>query len=70
VLPVVRLFASLSVTDDGSVATDRAPPRQQVQRNRCHAGIGLAFGLGQCDKKNHGWREGLPLNAPCQVSIW
>jgi hypothetical protein len=24
-------------------------------------GLGLAFSLRQCDKKNHGWREGLPL---------
>jgi hypothetical protein len=24
-------------------------------------GSGLVFSLGQCDKKNHGWRESLPL---------
>jgi hypothetical protein len=23
--------------------------------------IGLVIGLWQCDKENHGWREGLPL---------
>jgi hypothetical protein len=32
-----------------------------VQRDRRHADIGLAFSLRQCDNKNHGWREGLPL---------
>ena len=60
-LRVVSLLAPLSVADDGSVAADRAPSRQQVQRDRRRAGIGLAFRLGQCDKKNQGWREGLPL---------
>jgi hypothetical protein len=29
-----------------------------MQRDR---GRGLVFSLWQCDKKNHGWREGLPL---------
>ena len=57
----MRLLAPQPVTDDGSVAADGAQPRQQLQRDRRRAGIGLAFGLGQCDKKNHGWREGLPL---------
>jgi hypothetical protein len=28
--------------------------------------IGLVFSLWQCDKKNHGWREGPPLTVPCQ----
>jgi hypothetical protein len=55
---VVCLFVSPPVTDDGSVAAERTSPRQQTQRNR---GLGLAFSLRQCDKKNHGWREGLPL---------
>jgi hypothetical protein len=27
--------------------------------------LGVVFGLGQCDKENHGWREGLPLTVPC-----
>jgi hypothetical protein len=57
----VRLLAPQSVADDGSVAADGAAPRQQLQRDRGRAGIGLAFRLRQCDKKNHGWREGLPL---------
>jgi len=57
----VGLLAPLPVADDSSVAADRAPSRQQLQRDRRRAGIGLAFRLRQCDKKNHGWREGLPL---------
>jgi hypothetical protein len=24
------------------------------------------FRLGQCDKENHGWREGPPLTVPCE----
>jgi hypothetical protein len=58
----VRLFESLPVAHDGLVATDGAQSRQQSQRDRRRAGIGLAFSLWQCDKKNHGWREGLPLD--------
>jgi hypothetical protein len=27
------------------------------------------FSLCECDKKNHGWREGLPLTVSAQVSI-
>jgi hypothetical protein len=46
------------VTDDRLVTAERASPRQQMQRNR---GRGLVFSFGQCDKENHGWREGLPL---------
>ena len=26
----------------------------------------LVFRLWQCDKENHGWREGPPLTVPCQ----
>jgi hypothetical protein len=25
--------------------------------------------LWQCDKENHGWREGLPLTDPCKAAI-
>jgi hypothetical protein len=28
--------------------------------------IGLVFWLGQCDKENHGWREGSPLTDSLQ----
>ncbi|HXM44801.1 MAG TPA: hypothetical protein VN924_26430 [Bryobacteraceae bacterium] len=31
--------------------------------------VGLVFWLWQCDKENHGWREG-HLDRRCQVSIW
>ena len=31
--------------------------------------IDLVFGLCQCDKENHDWREGLPLTVSAQVSI-
>jgi hypothetical protein len=27
--------------------------------------IGLVFWLWQCDKENHGWREGPPLTVTC-----
>ena len=26
----------------------------------------VVFRLRQCDKENHGWREGPPLTVPCQ----
>jgi len=29
----------------------------------------VVFGVWQCDKKNHGWREGPPLTVACEVSI-
>jgi hypothetical protein len=51
-------------------------PRGQVQAAIAAAGVpmgsprvDLVFRLWQCDKKNHGWREGPPLTGPCQVSI-
>jgi hypothetical protein len=57
---VVRLLAPPAMADDGIVATQRTPPRKQLQREGGYR-IGLVFGLWQCDKENHGWREGLPL---------
>ena len=53
---VVCLLAPLAMADDGIVAAQRAPPREQFQRED-----GLVLRLRQCDKKNHGWREGRPL---------
>jgi hypothetical protein len=33
--------------------------------------IGLVFGLWQCDKENHGWREGPPLTDSLQgCDLW
>src|SRR5260370_22035901 len=29
-------------------------------------GVDVVFRLWQCDKENHGWREGPPLTAPWQ----
>ena len=31
--------------------------------------LDVVFRLWQCDKQNHGWREGPPLTVPCQDSI-
>jgi hypothetical protein len=28
--------------------------------------VDVVFSLWQCDKENHGWREGPPVTAPCQ----
>jgi hypothetical protein len=28
--------------------------------------VDVVFRIGQCDKKNHGWRERPPLTVPCQ----
>jgi hypothetical protein len=28
--------------------------------------LDVVFRRWQCDKKNHGWREGPPLTVPCQ----
>jgi len=29
----------------------------------------VVFRLWQCDKENHGWREGPPLTVPAKASI-
>ena len=31
--------------------------------------VDVVFRLWQCDKENHGWREGPPLTVPGKVSI-
>ena len=56
VAPVVRLLAPPAMADDGIVAAQETAPREQFQREG-----GLVLRLWQCDKKNHGWREGRPL---------
>lgn len=53
---VVCLLAPLAMADDGLVAAQRTPPWEQLQRDG-----DLVLRLWQCDKKNHGWCEGLPL---------
>jgi hypothetical protein len=52
------------MADDRVVPANRTSPRQEVQRD--HPGVDVVFRLWQCDKKNHGWREGPPLTVPCQ----
>jgi len=59
---VVRLPESPSVADDSVVAAQRAKPRQQMQGNYRFT---VVFGVWQCDKENHGWREGPPLTVAC-----
>jgi len=65
---IVALTPPPSVADDRVVSATRTAPRQQLQRN--HPGsvprVGVVFRLRQCDKENHGWREGLPLTVPCE----
>jgi len=58
---VVGLFAPLAVADDGLVATQRAPPRQQTQRQGGYPGSVLLSASGSAIKRINGWREGLPL---------
>ena len=55
---IVRLFASPPMPDDRLLTAEWTSPGEQMQRDR---GLGLALRLWQCDKENHGWREGLPL---------
>ncbi len=59
VLAIVGLTEPPSMADDRMVVANRTPPRQEVQRD--HPGSMLSFALWQCDKDNHGWREGPPL---------
>jgi hypothetical protein len=54
---VVRLFEPQSVTDDRTLVTKWALPRQQFQWDLGHTGVALVFRLWQCDKQNHGWCE-------------
>ncbi len=64
---IVRLPESPSVADDRVVAAKRAEPRQKTQAESPRLDVVLR--LWQCDKKNHGWREGPPLTVACKVSI-
>jgi hypothetical protein len=63
------LFAPLAMADDGLPAAPRTPSRQERQRERGQPRIDLVFRFGQCDKENHGWREGPPLTVPGKVPI-
>jgi hypothetical protein len=61
---IVALAEPPSVADDRVVAANGTSPRQEAQRD--HPGLDVVFCLWQCDKDNHGWREGPPLTVPCQ----
>jgi hypothetical protein len=61
---VVRRLEALPVTDDGLLAAKWAPPRKQLQRDLGHPDVRLVFCLWQCDKENHGRREGPPQTGP------
>jgi len=58
----VRLLAPPSVPNDGVTVAERTVPRQLCQTDADHPG--LVIHQWQCDKENHGWREGLPLVLP------
>ena len=60
---IVGLAEPPSMADDRVVLTNRTPPRQEVQGD--HPRVDVAFCFWQCDKENHGWREGPPLTVPC-----
>jgi hypothetical protein len=55
-LVVVRLPEPPSVADDRFVSAVWTPARNEFQRN--YLGADVVFRLWQCDKENHGWREG------------
>jgi hypothetical protein len=59
---IVGLPESPAVADDRVALASRTPSWQKVQRD-------IVFRVKQCDKENHGWREGPPLNVPCQSSV-
>ena len=52
------------MADDRVVLANRTPPRQEVQGD--HPRVDVVFHLWQCDKENHGWREGPPLTVLCK----
>ena len=60
VVLVVRLLTTLAMADDG-ILRRTADTAAEASAGKAAHRIDLVFGLWQCDKKNHGWREGLPL---------
>ena len=53
-----------SMADDRVVSAKGTAPRQEFQRG--HPRVDVVFRRRQCDKENHGWREGPPLTVPCE----
>jgi hypothetical protein len=54
---IVGLPEASAVADDRVTLASRTPSWQKVQRN-------IVFRLKQCDKENHGWREGPAAERP------
>ena len=67
---IVGLAEPLPMADDRVVAANRTPPREEVQGDhpRDHPRVDVVFRLWQCDKENHGWREGPPLVLPARIA--
>ena len=61
---IVGLTEPPSVADDRVVPANRTSPRQEVQAGSPR--VDVVFRLWQCDKENHGWREGPPVTVLCQ----
>jgi hypothetical protein len=59
---IMGLSEAPAVADDRVTLASRTPSWQTVQRD-------IVFRVKQCDKENHGWREGPPLNVSCQSSV-
>ena len=63
-MPVIVALTELpSVADDRVLTANGTSPREQVQMGS--PGSMLSFVSRQCDKENHGWREGPPLTVLC-----
>jgi hypothetical protein len=61
---IVGQAESPSMADDCGVIANRASPREEGQWDQPR--LDVVFRLWQCDKKNHGWREGPPVTVLCQ----
>ena len=61
---IVPLTESPSMTDDRVFLTNRTSPRYGGPTESPR--VEIVFCLWQCDKQNHGWREGPPLTVLCQ----
>jgi hypothetical protein len=63
---IVGLAGTPSVTDDRVIVANRTSPRQEVQWDSPR--VDVVFRVRQCDKENHGWREGPPLVLPARIA--
>jgi hypothetical protein len=62
---VVGPAETSSMANNRVVPATWTSPRQEVQWD--HPRVDVVFRLWQCDKENHGWREGPPVTVLCQV---